>query len=200
MDIDALQLLQEDLRDEDQEERIAGVSRLPIVAMALGAARTREELLPFLLEFSDSDNDEVLTAVARQLGDFTELVGGSAFVPTLLPLLEKLCGEEECVVRNTVSSGFFLVFCVWIECVCCMEYVCVVFKICTRFLSYYCYVIVNVTVTVILTVTFTVNVTVSVAVAVTVTVTITVAITFTCYCYCNYYCNYYSFSYCCYYC
>lgn len=105
VEMDPLQLLQEDLRDEDQEEAVAGCNRLPIIAMALGPARTREELLPFLLEFTDIDNDEAHAAIATNLGDFAELVGGGDHVPTLLPLLEKLCGEEECVVRNAASAS-----------------------------------------------------------------------------------------------
>ena len=73
VEMDPLQLLQEDLRDEDQEEAVAGCNRLPIIAMALGPARTREELLPFLLEYSDVDNDEAHAAIATNLGDFAEV-------------------------------------------------------------------------------------------------------------------------------
>lgn len=103
--MDPLALLQEDLKDDDQEEAVAGVNRLPIIAMALGPARTRSELIPFLREYSDTDNDEAQTAIATHLGDFSELVGGATHVPVLLPLLEKLCGEEECVVRNAAADS-----------------------------------------------------------------------------------------------
>ena len=71
--MDPLRLLQEDLKDEDQEEAVAGCNRLPIIAMALGPARTREELVPFLLEYSETDNDEAQAAIATSLGDFSEV-------------------------------------------------------------------------------------------------------------------------------
>ncbi len=44
------------------------------IALALGPARTRSELIPFLLEYSEQDNDEALTAIADQLGDFAEVL------------------------------------------------------------------------------------------------------------------------------
>jgi len=98
--LDPLKLLQEDLKDDDYEQAIASIKRLSTIALALGPTRARSELIPFLLEYSDQDNDEALTAIADQLGDLAEVIGGSTHVPALLPLLEKLAGEEECVVRN----------------------------------------------------------------------------------------------------
>lgn len=100
-----LKLLQEDLNDEDFEQAIASVKRLSTIALALGPARARSDLIPFLLEYSEQDNDEALTAIADQLGDFAEVIGGPTHVPTLLPLLEKLAGEEECVVRNAAVKS-----------------------------------------------------------------------------------------------
>lgn len=51
--------------------------------MALGAERTRSELMPFLTE-TIYDEDEVLLALAEQLGSFTPLVGGPEYVHCLL--------------------------------------------------------------------------------------------------------------------
>jgi len=103
--LDPLKLLQEDLKDDDYEQAIASIKRLSTIALALGPARARSELIPFLLEYSYQDNDEALTAIADQLGDLAEVIGGSTHVPTLLPLLEKLAGEEECVVRNAAVKS-----------------------------------------------------------------------------------------------
>lgn len=103
--LDPLKLLQEDLKDDDYEQAIASIKRLGTIALALGPARSRSELLPFLLEYSNKDNDEALTAIASQLGDFAEVIGGKSNVPALLPLLEKLAGEEECVVRIAAVSS-----------------------------------------------------------------------------------------------
>lgn len=51
--------------------------------MALGVERTRSELIPFLTD-TIYDEDEVLLALAEQLGTFTALVGGESYVHVLL--------------------------------------------------------------------------------------------------------------------
>ena len=69
------------------------------IALALGVERTRSELIPFLTD-TIYDEDEVLLALAEQLGNFTPLVGGPEWVHTLLPPLESLATVEETVVRD----------------------------------------------------------------------------------------------------
>ena len=53
---------------------------------------------------SDSlqDEDEVLFALAEELGKFTDFVGGPSFVYLLFPALEVLAGVEEAFVRDKV--------------------------------------------------------------------------------------------------
>lgn len=48
-----------------------------------------QELLPFLADGID-DDDEVLVAIAKSLGNFVDHVGGPQFAETLLPTLELL--------------------------------------------------------------------------------------------------------------
>lgn len=103
--VDAFALLQEDLKDDDTENVIASINRLLTVALAMGPQRTREELLPFLHAF-DENNEEALSAIARQLGDFVEFVGGVEHAPLLLPLLEKLASAEETVIRDAAVESF----------------------------------------------------------------------------------------------
>ena len=76
------------------------------IALALGEERTRSELLPFLTDTLD-DDDEVLWALAEQLGDkdFVVLVGGPEYAHTLL-----------------VRSSVYPYVC---ACVCLYVYVCV---------------------------------------------------------------------------
>lgn len=61
--------------------------------------RTRSELIPFLTE-TIYDDDEVLLALAEQLGNFTSLVGGPEYAYCLLPPIECLATVEETVVRD----------------------------------------------------------------------------------------------------
>uniref|UniRef100_A0A4W3HSB6 Protein phosphatase 2, regulatory subunit A, beta a n=1 Tax=Callorhinchus milii TaxID=7868 RepID=A0A4W3HSB6_CALMI len=92
-------VLIDELRNEDVQLRLNSVKKLSTIALALGVERTRSELLPFLTD-TIYDEDEVLLALAEQLGNFTVLVGGPEFVHCLLPPLESLATVEETVVRD----------------------------------------------------------------------------------------------------
>lgn len=64
------------------------IKKLSTIALALGVERTRVELIPFLTE-TIYDEDEVLLALAEQLGNFTNYVGGPDFAYTLLVIYYK---------------------------------------------------------------------------------------------------------------
>lgn len=68
-------VLIDDLKHDDIRKRINSVKNLNIIASALGPERTRLELIPFLNELMD-DEDEVLLALVESLSNFTEYVGG----------------------------------------------------------------------------------------------------------------------------
>lgn len=103
--MDPLRLLQEDLKESDHEDGLHCIRRIGTIASALGPDRTRDELMPFLFEYCEEDNDEALSAVATCLGEFADRVGGGDHVACLLPLLEKLAQEEEYVVRNAAIKA-----------------------------------------------------------------------------------------------
>jgi hypothetical protein len=79
--------------------RLNSVKRLSTIALALGEERTRRELIPFLNENSD-DEDEVLLVMAEELGKFVPLVGGPEYAHFLLLPLETLATVDETVVRD----------------------------------------------------------------------------------------------------
>ena len=91
-------VLIDDLKNEDIKQRLNSVRRLPTIALALGEERTRTELLAFLLETGD-DEDEVLLALSEELGKFVPYVGGKDYAHVLLKPLEPLCAVEETVIR-----------------------------------------------------------------------------------------------------
>ncbi|KAL3782012.1 hypothetical protein ACHAW5_004531 [Stephanodiscus triporus] len=78
--------------------------RLSVVAAALGPKRTREELLPFLSDGVD-DDDEVLGAIATSLRDLVPHVGGRNHLSSLLHPLELLLAVEENVVRERAAES-----------------------------------------------------------------------------------------------
>lgn len=57
---------------------------------------------------SVEDEDEVLTALSEELGNFVEYVGGPAYGHVLLSPLENLAAIEEPLVRDKVSDSISL--------------------------------------------------------------------------------------------
>eukprot|EP00850_Spirogloea_muscicola_P022421 SM000293S10922 [mRNA] locus=s293:9990:14172:- [translate_table: standard] len=92
-------ILIDELKNDDIQLRLNSIRRLGTIARALGEERTRKELIPFLTENND-DDDEVLLAMAEELGGFVSYVGGVEHAQVLLPPLEALCTVEETVVRD----------------------------------------------------------------------------------------------------
>lgn len=92
-------VLIDELRNEDIQLRLNSIKKLSTIALALGTERTRLELIPFLTD-TVYDEDEVLLALAEQLGQFTPLVGGPEYVHCLIEPLESLATLEETVVRD----------------------------------------------------------------------------------------------------
>lgn len=98
-----LAILIDELKSEDVVLRLNAIRRLSTIALALGPERSRDELLPFLLESLD-DEDEVLLALAEELGGFAEYVGGPQYAHLLLQALENLAAVEETLVRDKVGT------------------------------------------------------------------------------------------------
>ncbi|KAK3190746.1 protein phosphatase 2A structural subunit [Lecanicillium sp. MT-2017a] len=92
-------VLIDELKHDDVLLRLNAIHRLSTIALALGPERTREELIPFLDE-SVEDEDEVLVALSEELGGFTEYVGGPQWGHVILSPLENLAAIEEPVVRD----------------------------------------------------------------------------------------------------
>jgi serine/threonine-protein phosphatase 2A regulatory subunit A len=95
----AVTQLIDDLRNTDLQVRLNSFRKIQLIAQALGPARTRGELIPYLCEFCD-DDDEVLLLLAAHLGEMTEAVGGPEHAHVLLTPLEQLAGSEETAVRE----------------------------------------------------------------------------------------------------
>lgn len=85
--------------------RINSVKSLHTISIALGQDRTRNELLPYILDLMD-DDEEILIEMAQTLdGSFLQYVGGPLYAPYLFKPLERLCEVEEPTVREKVSKN-----------------------------------------------------------------------------------------------
>jgi serine/threonine-protein phosphatase 2A regulatory subunit A len=80
------------------------LTQLKRIATALGEARTREELIPFISE-PQEDNDEHLLVLAQELGGLLGNVGGSEYGHVLLAPLETLTGSDENAVRDAAVQS-----------------------------------------------------------------------------------------------
>lgn len=94
----------DDLRSNDLIVRLNSFKNIKNIANALGPVRTRDELIPYLNEFCD-DDDEVLLSLSNTLGEMIEFVGGHIFAHTLIPPLEQLAGTEEAAVRDKAVAS-----------------------------------------------------------------------------------------------
>ncbi|KAF0759610.1 hypothetical protein AaE_003680, partial [Aphanomyces astaci] len=103
-DVNAVTVLVDELRHDDPKLRLQAIKKVQVIASALGPQRTREELLPFLNETLD-DDDEILLALAQELGEFVDLVGGPLNAYHLLSLLESLVAVDEASVRDTACKS-----------------------------------------------------------------------------------------------
>ncbi|KAG1757558.1 ARM repeat-containing protein [Suillus lakei] len=104
-DIAPIAVLMDELRSEDVQLRLNAIHSIPTIALALGPDRARDELVPFLQDSVD-DEDEVLLALAKELGrNFEEYIGGKQFAHVLLGPLENLSAVEETLVRDKAAES-----------------------------------------------------------------------------------------------
>lgn len=102
-------ILVDELRSEDVTLRLNAIHRISAIALALGTERTRDELLPFLHDSLD-DDDEILLALAEELGmNFVEYVGGPNYGHLILIVLESLAAVEETLVRDKAAESIISV-------------------------------------------------------------------------------------------
>lgn len=87
------------------------LKKIQVVAAALGQQRTRDELIPFVTD-PQEDDDELLLVLAEQLGELLPFVGGSPHANHLLAPLESLAASDENAVRaasvvsmQTINKG-----------------------------------------------------------------------------------------------
>lgn len=92
-------VLIDELKHDDIALRVNAIRRISTIALALGPERTRDELIPFLDE-NVEDEDELLAIHAEELGGFIDLVGGPEYAHIILNPLENLATVEETVVRT----------------------------------------------------------------------------------------------------
>lgn len=100
-----LALLMDELKHDDVSNRVEAMQKLDAIAIALGPERTLHELLPFLNDVAQDDEEEVFAVLAQKLGDFVPLIGGHNHVEPLIQILAMLAAMEEPIVRDTAVES-----------------------------------------------------------------------------------------------
>lgn len=95
----SVSMMIEDLRSDDPESRLSSMRGLHCIAQTLGPDRVRSELLPYIMDYLD-DDDEVLRTLASALGTMLAEVGGPSQIEALFGPLETLCSLDEISVRE----------------------------------------------------------------------------------------------------
>jgi len=95
-----LELLQEEMRSQETYIKVNAIHQIPTVATVMGPESVRTELVPYLWTLMNEE-DEVLFALAQELGKLSAFAPGSTFVP----MLESLASLEETVVREQAVAS-----------------------------------------------------------------------------------------------
>ena len=90
----------DELKHDDVSNRVEAMQKLDTIAIALGPERTLKELLPFLNDVAQDDEEEVFAVLAAKLGDFVPLIGGHENCEPLIQILTILASLEEPIVRD----------------------------------------------------------------------------------------------------
>ncbi|XQJ30837.1 serine/threonine protein phosphatase 2A regulatory subunit, putative [Leishmania guyanensis] len=98
----------DNLRSEDPEARLSSMRGIHLISTTLGPERTRDELLLYLTDYLD-DNDEVLRVFANALGTMLPEVGGVEYTSSLLAPLEILGSLDEVTVRDEAVASLQLI-------------------------------------------------------------------------------------------
>lgn len=96
----------EELKSDDPNLKINAVSKVCNIAEILGPARVRLELVPYLIEIiEEQDNeDEFLIKLAHEILTLKDFVGGKDKQHVLIAPLEILSSMEESLVREKAVS------------------------------------------------------------------------------------------------
>jgi serine/threonine-protein phosphatase 2A regulatory subunit A len=100
-DVNALELLKEELEADEVNLKVNAIHRMKTVMMSLDKEDVAGDLFKYINHLIDTECDEVIFAIAEELGK--EEIFSLCNVTQLLESLEKLAGSDETVVREQAS-------------------------------------------------------------------------------------------------
>jgi serine/threonine-protein phosphatase 2A regulatory subunit A len=101
-------ILIDELRHGDSNVKLNAFRKIQFISSALGPARTVSELIPYLTDLLEGEDDEILLALAEELGKLITCTGiGQEW--HLLEPLEALAKTEETAVRDQAVKSILAV-------------------------------------------------------------------------------------------
>ena len=85
---------------EEIDLKVNAIHRLVTVIKSIGDIRTVSELIPYLMELIKTEEDEVLFAIAEEIGNVYDLVNDKT---AFINCLASLASEGETVVRDQAA-------------------------------------------------------------------------------------------------
>jgi len=102
MEDNGLTLLKQEMQNEEIHIKVNAIHRLKTVIMSIGTEETSHSLIPYIEELIKVEDDEVLFAIAEELGIVYTLINDKT---VFLPLLETLSKQDETVVREQAARS-----------------------------------------------------------------------------------------------
>jgi len=118
MEENGLTLLKQEMTNEEIHVKVNAIHRLKTVILSIGQEDTVSQLIPYLdgkfeleclmsfLELIKSEDDEVLFAIAEELGKVFTLINDKT---VFLPSLESLAKQDETVVREQAAKSLTVI-------------------------------------------------------------------------------------------
>lgn len=107
LDFNPLDFFKEEIKNEAASIKISAVSRLHLIASALGPQRSVSELIPFVIECLTTEphcnDEEFLFTVAKQFASISPYINNQ--VEMLMNPLEHLAAQEETVIRDQAVTS-----------------------------------------------------------------------------------------------
>ena len=84
MEDNGLSLLKQEMQNEEVHLKVNAIHRLKTVILSIGKEETNSQLIPYIDELIKIEDDEVLFAIAEEIGKIFNLIDDkTVFLPTL---------------------------------------------------------------------------------------------------------------------
>lgn len=100
-EVNPIELLREEMEADEVHLKVNAIHRMKTIMLSISKEEIKTELFPYINQLTDVECDEVLFAIAEELGK--DDIFGLSEVNNLIETLEKLAKSDETVVREQAA-------------------------------------------------------------------------------------------------